>query len=193
MDILIMKTIAGDLNKLLDKDIIGNELDFERASILDRKLRVLVQEYPELADKRKKLDAMLQEYEDRVWINAEITEEKIQESDIAEAIAEQEREFIFQRKNLIKVRLKGLSLTQKDLGKILGHTSISYMSELMNGIYPFTMQDLIVLHLLLKIDFDNLIPTFLGVNERSQIAEVLNSIGNSKIRLNQQTMELIAI
>jgi hypothetical protein len=131
MDILIMKTIAGDLNKLLDKDIIGNELDFERASILDRKLRVLVHEHPELADKRKKLDAMLQEYEDRVWINAEITEEKIQESDIAEAIAEQEREFIFQRKNLIKVRLKGLSLTQKDLGKILGHTSISYMSELM--------------------------------------------------------------
>jgi transcriptional regulator with XRE-family HTH domain len=193
MDILIMKTIAGDLNKLLDKDIIGNELDFERASILDRKLRVLVHEHPELADKRKKLDAMLQEYEDRVWINAEITEEKIQESDIAEAIAEQEREFIFQRKNLIKVRLKGLSLTQKDLGKILGHTSISYMSELMNGIYPFTMQDLIILHLLLKIDFDNLIPTFLGINERSQIAEVLNSIGNLKIRLNQQTMELIAI
>jgi transcriptional regulator with XRE-family HTH domain len=193
MDILIMKTIAGDLNKLLDKDIIGNELDFERASILDRKLRVLVHEHPELADKRKKLDAMLQEYEDRVWINAEITEEKIQESDIAKAIAEQEWEFIFQRKNLIKVRLKGLSLTQKDLGKILGHTSISYMSELMNGIYPFTMQDLIILHLLLKIDFDNLIPTFLGINERSQIAEVLNSIGNLKIRLNQQTMELIAI
>jgi hypothetical protein len=76
MDILIMKTIAGDLNKLLDKDIIGNELDFERASILDRKLPVLVHEHPELADKRKKLDAMLQEYEDRVWINAEITEEK---------------------------------------------------------------------------------------------------------------------
>jgi hypothetical protein len=67
------------------------------------------------------------------------------------------------------------------------------MSELMNGIYPFTMQDLIILHLLLKIDFDNLIPTFLGINERSQIAEVLNSIGNLKIRLNQQTMELIAI
>jgi transcriptional regulator with XRE-family HTH domain len=84
-------------------------------------------------------------------------------------------------------------LTQKDLGKILGHTSISYMSELMNGIYPFTMQDLIILHLLLKIDFDNLIPTFLGINERSQIAKVLNSIGNLKIRLNQQTMELIAI
>jgi hypothetical protein len=84
-------------------------------------------------------------------------------------------------------------LTQKDLGKILGHTSISYMSELMYGIYPFTMQDLIILHLLLKIDFDNLIPTFLGINERSQIAKVLNSIGNLKIRLNQQTMELIAI
>jgi len=83
---------------------------------------------------------------------------------------------------LIRKRLQAYSLTQKDLGKILGHASVSYISELVNGISPFTIHDLFVIHLLLKIEFKDLIPTMLNLDERSKITEIVNQLSNTKLR-----------
>lgn len=46
-----MNTTIVDQNKILDSKSLNNELDFERASIIDRKLRVLIKDYPELTEK----------------------------------------------------------------------------------------------------------------------------------------------
>jgi hypothetical protein len=186
-----MEKIAG-LNTLLNKGIIENELDFERASIVSRKLRVLIKEHPELTEKRDRLRGILKEYESRVWGSSNISDKKITESDLAEAIAEQERQFLYKRKTLIKEKLRLLSLTQKDLTKLLGHKSATHMSELINGIAPFSTRDLIVIHLLLKIDFNDLVPALIDSAERQKIALAVRELNNPKLKIDEKSLELIA-
>jgi len=184
---------AVDLNKILKKGNLDNELDFERATVINRKLRVLEKEHPELAEKRQQLHAILKEYENRVWVNNqdEITPEKIAESEMAEMLADQEQFFFHRRKELIRNRLKYFSLTQKDLGKLLGHSN-TYISELVNGIYPFTMHDLTIIRLLLKIDFKDLIPTVLNTDDRTKLASVVRELSNPKLAIDEQSLELIS-
>ncbi|MGB1283227.1 MAG: helix-turn-helix domain-containing protein [Polaribacter sp.] len=100
---------------------------------------------------------------------SKISDKKLRESDIAELIAEKERLFIQRRKELIKQKLKKLNLTQQDFGKILGHQSKSYMSELINGISPFSLKDLVVINRVLKIKLTDLVPTFLPQSDRIKI------------------------
>ena len=181
-----------DLNKILTKGSFDNELEFERAAIVLRKLRVLAKEHPELIEKREKLRLLLKAYENRVWVNSAITDEKIKESDLAEAIAGHEQQFFYNRKELIRKKLKALSLSQKDLGKILGHSSTSYISELINGVYPFTTRDLVIIHLLLKIDFNYLIPTVLNPEEKGKLVDIVHELNNPKLSINAQSLELVA-
>jgi len=168
LDFLEMKTIF-DINDLLESGSIGDELDYERALIFDRKLRVLSKENPELKLVRKKLRDLIEKYETTHWSSDHPSGKRLRENEAANRIAELERLFIHNRKNLIRKKLKSLGLNQQDLGLILGHPSKSYMSELMNGICPFTLRDLVVIHRLLKIDLSDLVPTFLSTQERLQI------------------------
>jgi hypothetical protein len=102
-----------DLKDILKKGFISDEIELERVLILDRKLRLLVQEQPELAESRKTLRSIIKEYERKNWGNDEdITDEKVRESDIAEFIAEQERAFLLKRKNTIKEKLIKSGLRQ---------------------------------------------------------------------------------
>ncbi len=166
------------LKRILKKGNLANELEFERASVIDRKLRLLIKEYPELEEDRKQLRALLKTYEDRYWIAQEITDKQVEESELAIKIAENERIFIENRKNKIKLRLKELGLTQKDLGFILGHTSTTYMSELINGINPFTLNDLIVIHSILNVELENLIPMIIPKQVEVRISSIFSKDKN---------------
>jgi transcriptional regulator with XRE-family HTH domain len=179
-----------DISKLLEAGKIANELEFERALIADRKLRVLAKEDSKYNAVRKKLRDLISAYEDKNWSSSSrITDKKIQESDLAETIAEKERQFIQKRKDLIRRKLKSLNLTQQNLGKILGHRSKSYMSELMNGVSPFSLKDLIIINRLLKIDLTHLIPTFLAQADRKKIKSSLQKLDNPK--LSEEDIELV--
>lgn len=171
------------LKKILKQGSITNELDFQRASIIDRELRLLVKEFPELAEDRKLLRVMLKAYEDQHWISQEIMGLQIEESDIAGQIAERERAFIAKRKQAIKTRLKALNISQKDLGVILGHTSATYMSELISGISPFTLNDLIIINRLLNINLSILIPTTLTGELRTRIKQNISKLNNPMLKL----------
>jgi transcriptional regulator with XRE-family HTH domain len=184
------KTIV-DLDNILKKGSLTNELDFERASIIDRKLRTLIKEQPELTDKRRKLRGILKAYENTVWVDQEPTATKLAESELAEIIAEHERIFYHRRKELIRKKLQSLSLSQKDLGKILGHKSVSYISELINGINSFTTNDLVAIHLLLKIDFKDLIPTVLNIREREKLAIGVQELNHPNLKIDEQTLQLM--
>lgn len=141
----------ADLKSILKAGKITNECDLETASILDNKLCLLVKDNPELLESRKRLRSIIKQYEKTNWSKeSAIDELKIKESDIAEFIAVQERIFLEKRKNIIREKLDKLKITQQDLGKILGHGK-TYMSELMNGVSPFSMRDLIILHRLFGI------------------------------------------
>ena len=52
--------------------------------------------------------------------------------------------------NKIKERLSFFNLNQKDLGLLLGHKSTTYISELINGVCPFTLRDLTIIHEVLE-------------------------------------------
>jgi transcriptional regulator with XRE-family HTH domain len=181
-----------DISALLEAGKIQNELDFERALIADRKLRILAKEDPKYKGIRKKLRDLLQDYENKNWsANSKITVKKIQESDLAELLAEKERQFIQKRKELIRKKLKSLNLSQQDLGGVLGHRSKSYMSELVNGVSPFSLKDLIVLNRLLKIDLTDLVPTFLPQSDRAKIRTSIQKLDNPKLKLSKDDFALV--
>lgn len=91
--------IQFDLSELIENGKIINELDFERALIADRKLRVLSKEDPKFKSVRKKLRNIIEQYENNNWrVESNISEKKLRESDLAELIAEKERLFIQRRK-----------------------------------------------------------------------------------------------
>jgi transcriptional regulator with XRE-family HTH domain len=180
-----------DISKLLKFGKIQNELNFERALIADRKLRVLSKEDSKYKVIRKKLRGLIEDYENKNWSSkSRITDKKIRESDLAELIAEKERQFIQNRKELIRKKLKNLNLTQQNLGAVLGHRSKSYMSELMNGVSPFSLKDLIVINRLLKIDLTDLVPTFLPQSDRVKIRTSIQKLDNPKLKLSKNDFEL---
>jgi transcriptional regulator with XRE-family HTH domain len=180
-----------DISKLLENGKIQNELDFERALIADRKLRVLSKENSKYKVIRKKLRDLIEDYENKNWTsNSRITDKKIRESDLAELIVEKERQFIQNRKELIRKKLKNLNLTQQDLGTVLGHRSKSYMSELMNGASPFSLKDLIIMNRLLKIDLTDLVPTFLPQSDTEKIRTSIQKLDNPKLKLSQDDFAL---
>lgn len=81
MDKLNFMELQASLKRILKSAALNSELEFQRASIIDRQLRLLVKAHPELADERKQLRALLKAYEDQHWAEAEINSQKIEESE----------------------------------------------------------------------------------------------------------------
>ena len=186
----IMKT-QFDISELIENGKILNELDFERAMIADRKLRVLSKENPKFKSIRKKLRDLIEQYENQNWsADSNISDKKLRESDVAELIAEKERLFIQRRKELIRKKIKNLNLTQQDFGKVLGHQSKSYISELINGVSPFSLKDLIVINRILKIDLTDLVPTFLPQSDRVKIRTTIKKLDNPKLKLSKDDLAI---
>ena len=175
---------------IIAKGIISNETEFEKALMYDRKLRVMGKENDSFKEDRKQLRQIIKTYERKHWGDeSAITDKQIKESDLAEFLADAERLFAMKRKHAIKEKLATLGLTQKDLSEILGH-NVTYMSELMNGLCPFTIKDLIVIHRLFKIKLEQLVPTTIPDKERARIKASIEKLNKPKLRLNKRDLEL---
>jgi transcriptional regulator with XRE-family HTH domain len=171
-----------DIGDIVEKGVISNELDYDRALVADRKLRILSKQDASFKELRNRLRDVIADYENSHWNNLnQIDDQRLAESEQAEATAESERLFIEKRKALLKKKLKELDLTQEDLAMILGHKSKTHMSELINGIRPFTLKDLIVINRVLSIDLTSLIPAFLSKEDQTKIKEALLKLGNPKV------------
>jgi hypothetical protein len=180
-----------DISELIESGSIKNELDYERALIADRKLRLLSKENAHFKTLRQKLRDIIERYENAEWNNVEsISNEKIIESDDAERVAEAERSFIEKRKQEIRKRLKELDLSQTDLALLLGHRSKTHMSELINGIKPFTLKDLIIINRLLKVDITKLVPVYLSKEDQIKIKEAIRKLNKPKIELTTDDLTL---
>lgn len=172
-----------DIDALVESGLIRSELEYERALIADRKLRILAKDNSKLKKLRMELRALIERYEKEEWSDVDtLTVEKLRESDEAERIAEVERGFFEERKQLIRKKLKELDLTQENLGFVLGHKSKTHMSELMNGIKPFTLKDLVVINKLLKIELDVLIPRFLSNEDQVKINKAVEGLNKPKVK-----------
>ncbi len=180
-----MKLTLFDIDSLLNKGIIESEYELEQALNADRQLRLLIRDNPNLRNKRVRLHKLISEYESQHWnIESNISKFQIKESDEAENLVEQERIFYRKRKELILSKLKRLNLSQQEFGIILGHNSKSYVSELMNGISPFTIKDLILISRLLEIDLNELVFTNISYPERKKIARAIKKLKKPKLKLN---------
>ena len=169
---------------------LTSELEYEKASSLYLNLRVLVKEDFSYEPIRRHLRGLIKDYEQNNWADEDkITDNQIKESDLAEAIVQAENLFYQKRKELIKTKLKVAGLTQNDLAKILGHRK-GYMSELINGLRPFSKEDLVIINRLFKIKFEDLIPTFIQQERVSHIKKTLESLSNNKIRLTRKDFGL---
>lgn len=179
----IMKT-HFDIEAIVEKGIITNELDYDRALIADRKLRLLAKESIHFKNLRTKLREIIEKYEASEWSDVDkIDDQKLAESAKSERIAELERQFLENRKQAIRKKLKELDLTQENLASLLGHKSKTHMSELMNGIKPFTLKDLVIINRLLKIDIALLIPVFLSKEDQVKVQEAVIKLDKPKVRL----------
>jgi len=162
---------------------LENEYDLQRASLLDRKLRLMVKENSDLQLIRKKIRELIEEYENRKWSDFEkVSDSQVEESEKAEEIVNFEQEFIQKRKESIKKKLKEFDITQQEFGLILGHSK-SYMSELTNGVSQFTLKDLVIIHRLLGISLKILISTYLQPETRDKVRESIDKLNKPKLRL----------
>ncbi len=172
-----------DIKEVANIQRLENEYDLEKASFLERKLRLMIKENPDLIPIRKKLRDLIKEYEDREWSDFDtITDSQVKNSDKAEEIVNYEQKFINKRKDVIRKRLKEYDMSQQDLGVILGHPK-SYMSELINGVSQFTLKDLVIIHRILRINLEILIPTFLQSETRDKLKDSIEKLNKPKLKL----------
>ena len=180
-----------ELEKIRDIEQVErleNEYDFQKALLLDKKMRLMVKEQPELRPLRKKLRRLMTEYEERVWSDPEqVTDKQLEDSDKAENIVETERRFIKKRKDAIRKKLKEYDMTQQDLGVLLGHSK-SYMSELINGVSQFSMRDLVIIHRIFGISLKTLIPTYLQSDTRNRIKQTISRLNKPKLKLKKNDL-----
>ncbi len=177
-----MKEIVN-IKEVENLERLENEYDLQKASLLERKLRLMTDENPDLKPIRKKLRDLIKEYEAREWADFEnISDSKVEESDKAEVIVNFEQRFINKRKESIHKRLKEFDMTQQDLGTLLGHPK-SYMSELINGVSQFTMKDLVIIHRIFGISLKILIPTYLQSETRERVRESIRKLNKPKLGL----------
>ncbi len=185
---MIMERLA--ISNILKIEKLENEMEFEKASSLYLKLRKPAQKDKFYSDIRKQLKVLIKKYELEHWSDeTSITDEQVKQSDIAEALVRAENQFNQKRKEQIRRRLKEEGLNQTDLAKILGHRK-GYMSELINGLRPFSREDIIIINRLLKIKFEDLVPPFIKKEKAEQINKALESIPQSKLRLTMSDLTL---
>ena len=171
-------------------DLLENELEYEKASSLFLQLRVLIKEDDTYKPVRNHLRKLIKEYENTNWSDENVVSDKqIRENDLAEALVKAENDFYLKRKELIKKKLKEAGLNQNDLAKILGHRK-GYMSELINGLRPFSKEDIVVINRLFKIKLEDLIPTFIKQERASHIKRTLQQLTNNKIRLTKLDFDI---
>ncbi len=161
---------------------LDTEYDLQKALLLDRKLRLMIKEDESLKPVRKRLRKLIKDYEDKHWSDStKITDRQFLDAEKAESDVNNEQEFIRQRKDIILKKLKSFDMNQQELGQLLGHGK-TYISELMNGVSKFSLKDLLIIHHVLKIDLEKLIPPFLQNETKENIKQSILKLNKPKLR-----------
>jgi len=177
-----------DIREIDNIEQLDNEYDLQKALLLDRKLRLMVKEDPDLKPLNDKLIELIQDYEEKNWSDSEkISEKQFDEAETAEQLVEIERKFIAQRKEVIRKKLKSYDMNQTDLAILLGHKK-SYMSELINGVSQFSMKDLVIIHRVLRINLTKLIPTYLQNETGERVKQTITRLNKPKLRLSKKDL-----
>ncbi|MEX1193043.1 MAG: hypothetical protein WEA99_13830 [Brumimicrobium sp.] len=174
------------LNNILKIVSINNEFELEQATAFYNKLRLLIKEDVSLKPLRQHLADLIEAYEDEHWSDEEkISDKQITESDQTMKMIAYQNAFVQKRKKLIMSALKKNDLIQNDLAKILGHRK-SYMSELMNGVRPFSQNDIVILNRILDLQFKDLIPPIIKEKDAIRIRMEIRKLNKSNLKLKRK-------
>ena len=178
------------IDNVLRISSINYEFELEQANSLFNKLKLMVKDDPSLKPLRIHLADLIEKYENEHWTDEnDITDIQIQESDLAERLTNYRNTLIDQRKGRIKRKLKKLDLNQNDLAKILGHRK-NYMSELINGVRPFSQEDIIIIHRVLGIKLDHLIIPVIKEKVATRLRSVIKALDKPELNLNGEDLSL---
>jgi len=178
---------AFDARKIIENGELTSELEMERAVWVERSLQLLCKDQPELEPLRKEMFNLIVKYESIHWSDIDsITRTQLTESDRAEKQAEKEFKFFNKRKELILAKLKKYDLNQNDLAEILAHSK-SYISELLNSVRSFSMNDLIIIHRLFDIELKDLIYTEISVETKKRINAALKKVASKTTKTKSQS------
>lgn len=182
--------IKINIDNILDIHELGSEYEFEMASSLFLQLGQSDKKHL-YTKKRDHLKLLIENYEKTYWSpSQEISDEQMDESDAAEKMVRLENEFKYKRKLLIKSKLKQLGINQNKLSEILGHSK-TYTSELINGLRPFSREDIVIINRLFGIDYQFLIPSFIKQDRVDKIRKVLNSYSIDNVKFKTSDLENI--
>lgn len=170
-----------DFQKVLKKGELEDQQEYEIAKIAAQKIGQLAEQDAELKPIHQKLQEFIQAFE------AKHQQAEVPQKYPAPPKTEEEGEepFIQKRKTLIRKQLQKHGLNQQEFGLLLGHGSKSYISELMNGVVPFSLKDLVIIHRLFGIKLADLVPTTLSSEEELQVLAVAKQLGKTKLKFNK--------
>ncbi|MFT7611997.1 MAG: antitoxin component HigA of HigAB toxin-antitoxin module [Parvicellaceae bacterium] len=178
------------LENILKVTAIDNEFELEKATAFFNRLRLLVKDDQSLKPLRAHLAVLIEAYESENWSDVDsLSEAQIQESDKAERMAARVEQHIQLRKDLIREKLQEHDLNQNALGEILGHRK-NYISELINGVRPFSMEDIKVIHRVLGIDYVNLIIPVIKERTAKRIRIAIKKLNKPGLKLKEEDIEL---
>jgi len=183
-----MKNAKFNLDNVKKLTKLESELDLNIAQALAGKLRWMAKEDESLVEVRKHLKGLIKAYEKERWSDDEvISDDRIDESYKAEHLVALHSQFITLRKDAIQKALKKNGLKQKDLAVLLGHRA-SYMSELINGLMPFSKEDIVVLYRLFEIELDVLMDPFIKLATRDRIRLTLKKLNKPQLKLREKDL-----
>jgi hypothetical protein len=67
------------------------------------------------------------------------------------------------------------------------------MSELINGVRPFSKDDIVVIHRLLKIKLDSLISPFVKEDVARHVRTTLETLNKQKVKLSKKDFDFVEI
>lgn len=163
-----------NINDIINRGTISDELEYQRALIISNKLGLMKDKNPEkFSHKFNLISGILEKYEDYIVSNELDTDDFVMLSKHYEAIALAESSFKNERKILIKSKLKEAHINQSILAEIIG-ISPTHLSELINGVYPYTKDFCTILSRTLKIDRDKLVFPYIkkDIVERAKLHDI---------------------
>jgi transcriptional regulator with XRE-family HTH domain len=96
-------------------------------------------------------------------------------------IVRKEEDFLRERAEIIKANLKELGIKQKQLCEILNHKSHTYISDLVRGRHPMSLNDMVILSKVLKIYLSQLIPKTISYPELKRLSDSIKKLNHPKL------------
>ncbi|MBL0913756.1 MAG: helix-turn-helix domain-containing protein [Bacteroidia bacterium] len=173
------------IDNVLKIKALGSESELAQAQHLYLKLRPAAADSPSLKPVRKHLAQLIKAYEEIHWARVEeVSAAQVKQAEYVEKQVLGREKFISRRRDLIRNALKRFGLKQNDLADLLGHRK-SYTSELVNGVRPFSQEDVILLHLLLGLRLEDLILPLVKESALTRLRTTLARLNRPGLQLRE--------